>query len=77
MKHSIILAVAIAWIAPLPVAAGDAALQTRQTLESGHLATGEKDMAAWLAADSSDNETRFGLGMIRFAEAIENFGRRQ
>ena len=26
---------------------------------------------------ASDNEARFGLGMIRFAEAIENFGQRQ
>jgi hypothetical protein len=77
MKRSIVLAFIFAWMAPLPAAAGDAALQTRHALESGQLETAEKDMAARLAADQSDNETRFGLGMIRFAEAIENFGRRQ
>jgi hypothetical protein len=77
MMRSIILAFAFAWITPLHAAAGDAALQTRQALESGHLATGEKEMAVRLAADPSENETRFGLGMIRFAEAIENFGQRQ
>jgi len=77
MKRSIILAVAIAWIAPLPAAAGDAALQARRALESGHLAAGETDMSTRLAADPSDNETRFGLGMIRFAKATENFGQRQ
>ena len=77
MIRSIILAFAIAWLAPFPAAAGDAALQTRQALESGHLATGDQDMSTRLAADPSDNEARFGLGMIRFAEAIENFGQRQ
>ena len=77
MIRSIALVFAIAWLTPLPATAGDAALQTRQALESGHLATGDKDMSARLAADPSDNEARFGLGMIRFAEAIDNFGRRQ
>jgi len=77
MIRSIALAFAIAWFASIPAIAGDAALQTRQALESGHLATGEKDMSARLATDPSDNEARFGLGMIRFAEAIENFGQRQ
>jgi hypothetical protein len=80
MIRSIALAFAtawMAWIAPFPVIAGDAALQTRQALESSNLATGEKGMSARLATDPSDNEARFGLGMIRFAEAIENFGQRQ
>ena len=77
MMRSIILAFAIVWLAPFPAAAGDAALQTRQALESGHLATGDQDMSTRLAADPSENEARFGLGMIRFAEAIENFGQRQ
>jgi hypothetical protein len=77
MIRSIALAFAIAWFAPIPAIAGDAALQTRQALESGHLATGAEEMSARVAADASDNEARFGLGMIRFAEAIENFGQRQ
>ena len=34
-------------------------------------------MSTRLAADPSDNEARFGLGMIRFAAAVENFGQRQ
>jgi hypothetical protein len=77
MIRSIAFALAIAWLAPLPATAGDAALQTRQALEIGHWATGDKNMSARLAADPSDNEARFGLGIIRFAEAIENFGQRQ
>jgi hypothetical protein len=77
MLRSIALALAIAWFAPFPAIAGDAGLQTRKALESGHLATGDKDMSARLAADPSDNQARFGLGMIRFAKAIENFGQLQ
>ena len=77
MLRPIALALAIAWFAPFPAIAGDAAPQTRQALESGHLATGDKEVSARVGADASYNEARFGLGMIRFAEAIENFGQRQ
>jgi hypothetical protein len=66
----------LAW-APLSAKAGEPALSTRQILEGGRLTDGEKNMAARLTADPSDNETRFGLGMIRFAQAIERFGQRQ
>ena len=65
MLRSIIVAFAIAWLAPLPAIAGDAALQTRQALESGHLATSDKEMSARVAADGSDNEARFGLSRRR------------
>ncbi len=77
MLRSIALALVLAWMLPLSAAAGDAANVTRQTLESGHLEAGETDLAARVAADPSDNEARFGLGMIRFAEALERFGQRQ
>ncbi|MGD1036576.1 MAG: hypothetical protein ABR878_05135 [Roseiarcus sp.] len=77
MIRSIALALALAWMFPLSAAAGDAATGTRQALESGRFEAGETDLAARVAADPSDNEARFGLGMIRFAEALERFGQRQ
>ncbi len=77
MVRSIALALALAWMASLTAAAGDAANLTRQTLESGRFEAGEADLAARVAADPSDNEARFGLGMIRFGEALERFGQRQ
>jgi hypothetical protein len=77
MVRSIALALALAWIFPLSAAAGDAANLTRQALESGRFEAGETDLAARVAADPSDNEARFGLGMVRFGEALEHFGQRQ
>jgi len=50
---------------------------TRQILEAGPIETGEKAMAARMTANPTDNEARFGLGMIRFAQAIERYGQRQ
>jgi len=77
MVRSIALAVALLWVAAQAAAAGEAATLTRQALESGHFEAGDADLAARLAADPSDNEARFGLGMIRFAEALQRFGQRQ
>jgi hypothetical protein len=57
--------------------AGEAADQTRQILESGKLVEGEKIIAAKLAATPSDNELRFGLGLIRFARSIERYAQSQ
>ncbi len=57
--------------------AGEAADQTRQILESGKLIEGEKIIAAKLAATPSDNELRFGLGLIRFTRAIERYAQSQ
>jgi hypothetical protein len=73
----LVLAVALLCVCPLLAEAGDSALLTRQILESGPVGPGEKDMAARLTAAPSDNEARFGLGMIRFAQAIERYGQRQ
>jgi hypothetical protein len=57
--------------------AGEAADQTRQILESGKLVEGEKIIAAKLAKTPSDNELRFGLGLIRFARSIERYAQSQ
>lgn len=57
--------------------AGEAASLTRQALEAGSLADGERTLAARLAATPGDDEARFGLGMIRFARAIEAFAQHQ
>jgi hypothetical protein len=77
MVRSIAFVLAFVWMFPLSAAAGDAAMLTRQALESGHFEAGETDLAARVAADPSDNEARFGLGMIRFGGALEHFGQRQ
>ena len=60
-----------------PAHAREDALATRKILESGQIAVGERAMAARLAADPRNNEARFGLGMIRFARAIERYGQSQ
>ena len=77
MLRIVALALSLVCLAPLHVAAEEAAALTRQTLESGRFADGEKDIAARLAAKPGANEARFGLGLIRFAQAIERFGQRQ
>ena len=50
---------------------------TRQALESGAFADGEHRLADRLATTPGDDEARIGLGVIRFAEAIERFGQAQ
>jgi hypothetical protein len=77
MPRWLALALALAWLAHCPALAGVAADITRQTLESGHLQSGEADLTARIATDPKDNEARFGLGMVRFAQALEHFGQRQ
>lgn len=57
--------------------AGEAADQTRQILESGKLVEGEKIIVSRLAKTPSDNELRFGLGLIRFTRAIERYAQSQ
>jgi hypothetical protein len=53
--------------------AGEAATLTRQFLEAGTLEEGERVLTTRLTAGNGDDEARFGLGMIRFARAIEAF----
>jgi hypothetical protein len=47
---------------------------TRQHLYAGTLAAGETELAARVAADSTDREARYGLGFVRFARAVEHLG---
>jgi hypothetical protein len=78
VQRLLALFVALACIAAAnPARAGEEALAARQILESGQMAAGEQAMAARLAADPGNNEARFGLGLVRFARAIERFGQRQ
>jgi hypothetical protein len=59
------------------VYAGEAADQARQILESGQLVEGEKTITDKLNKNPSDNELRFGLGLIRFTRAIERYAQSQ
>jgi hypothetical protein len=74
---AILAVVALAFAAAVDARAGDDAVRTRLILEDGQIAAGEAAMAARLAADPANNEARFGLGLIRFARAIERFGQSQ
>ncbi len=68
-------AVAVATLATVasPAFAGEtSALAARQALESGRLEEGASTLAAAIAADAGDQEARFGLGMIRFVQALEH-----
>lgn len=56
---------------------GEAAVQTRQILESGRLVEGEKTFSDKLAQNPSNTELRFGLGLIHFARAIERYAQSQ
>jgi len=69
--------IAAGLLAPLAAAAGESADATRQALESGAFAEGERALADRVAATPGDDEARLGLGMVRFAEAIERFGQAQ
>ncbi|MGA2793926.1 MAG: hypothetical protein ABSE69_10385 [Roseiarcus sp.] len=77
MNRFVVALVALICFAAAGARAGDDALSTRQTLESGQIAAGEQAMAARLAADPGNNEARFGLGLIRFARAVERYGQSQ
>ena len=77
MNRFIVALIALACLAAADAHAGDDALATRQTLESGQIAAGELAMAARLSAGPDNNEARFGLGLIRFARAIERYGQSQ
>jgi hypothetical protein len=77
MKRFFVALIGLACLAASVASAEDFAASTRQILESGRIDAGEKAMAARLAADPGNNAARFGLGMIRFARAIERYGQGQ
>lgn len=54
--------------------AGESADLTRQLFEAGNLAEGERILSERLRSNTSDDEARFGLGMVQFARAVEKFG---
>jgi hypothetical protein len=47
---------------------------TRKHLYLGTLVAGQAELAAQVAADPGDREAQFGLGMLRFARAVEHLG---
>lgn len=61
-----------------PVAhAGQTADYTRDALTKGQWDEAEKELASRITADTGNDEARYGLAMVRFARAIEKFGRHQ
>ncbi len=55
-------------------AEGASAELVREHLYAGTLVAGEAALAAKVNADGGDREARFGLGLVRFARAVEHFG---
>lgn len=54
-------------------AASDASVDaTVDALQTGELADGAAALADMIAADSADDDAKFGLGMIRFVQAVEH-----
>lgn len=72
--------VALAVVVCLCLAHGNARADTasaelvREHLYAGTLVAGEAALAAKVNADGGDREARFGLGLTRFARAVERFG---
>jgi hypothetical protein len=66
---------AVAGLLAAPACAGEAADATRTGLASGNLEAAEGDLAGRLQTDPANDEARFGLAIVRFAKAIEDFGR--
>ena len=59
--------------ATLPAAADEAARTLAAGhLEAGTLAEGDAALTAILAADAANDDARYGLGVIRFVDAVEN-----
>lgn len=57
----------------MPALADEAAkIATVKALESGLLAAGADELSAMIAADGRNDDARFGLGMVRFIEAVEH-----
>ena len=77
MRIVTIIASTLALLAAPLAHAGEPATKTREILESGKLVQGEQDFAARLAKSPADDETRFGLGLIRLARTIEHYGQTQ
>ena len=77
MNRFLAALIALACLTAPAARADDSGASTRQILEGGHIGAGELAAAARLSADPGDNQARFGLGMIRFARAIERYGQTQ
>jgi hypothetical protein len=73
----LVLCLVVSLTAPSDVRAGEAAGMTRDILESGNLTAGDRTLAAYVTEHPNDNEARFGLGLVRFALAIERLGQTQ
>jgi hypothetical protein len=64
---------ALSTLAAFPAASDEAARQlAAEYLAAGTLAEGDAALSAMLAADAANDDARFGLGVIRFVDAIEN-----
>ncbi len=66
-------AVALLGLAAAPALADDAARTlAAHHLAAGTLADGDAALSTLLAADPTNDDARFGLGVIRFVDAVEN-----
>lgn len=60
-------------VAPAVAQADSAAVdRTLEALRSGQLASGAAALTEIISADAANDEARFGLGMVRFVQAIEH-----
>ena len=69
------VALAMMTIPSLPALAGEAADYTREALQKGDWKAAETDLTRRLVEDAGNDEARFGLAMVQFAQAIETFGK--
>jgi hypothetical protein len=68
-------AAACIWLAIADARADETSAElSRKHLYLGTLAAGETELAAKAGATGADREAWFGLGMLRFARAIEHLG---
>jgi hypothetical protein len=68
------LALAALLAAAVPVHAQDTASRFQRYMEAGTYADGERDFAQIVERSPADAAARMGLGMIRFAQAVERLG---
>jgi hypothetical protein len=69
----VVLAGAVAFGLASPAIADEAARTTTvEALESGALAAGAESLSEMIAADADNADAQFGLGLVRFVQAVEH-----
>lgn len=70
--RQLIVAAAFSVAASAAQADPAAVAKTIETLQSGHLSEGAAALGGMIAAGPANDDARFGLGMVRFVQAIEH-----